>query len=132
MHANAAGGDETEAEDTAPDEQQFVYSPDREGIRAAVQDARVQIAECYSGWAKADTAGELVGRASIRFAITPPDDPDATELARLRDVTIDESTRGLPKHGFLDGCIINAFESLRFDPPTGTMNVTYPIDFAQE
>jgi hypothetical protein len=100
------------------------YPVSRDGIRAAVQDRTPEIKECYDGWLALNP--ELEGSLIVSFGIVSGED----ELAHIEDVGLASSELN---HEFMQGCVLNVFEELAFQPPEGgSITVTYPLLFSSE
>jgi len=115
-----ADGEEDAEEDIGTASNPYPASPD--GIRAAVRDRTPELGECYEGWLALNP--ELEGRLIVSFGITAGDG----ELAHVEDVGLASTELN---HEFMQGCVLNIFEELAFQPPEGgSMTVTYPLDFS--
>lgn len=68
----------------------LVFSPDRDGIRGAVDESLPQIKECYEGWLRARP--DLSGRVLVQFVIAAS--PEEPAFAEIRDVTLLDSELG--------------------------------------
>jgi hypothetical protein len=100
----------------------LVWSLDREGIKAAVREASPAIRECYEGWL--EDRPDLGGKLTVRFVVGA--DADSGE-GRVREAVLVSSSLDQP---FLEGCVLNALQELRFDrPETGDLTVNYPLRF---
>jgi hypothetical protein len=106
----------------------------RAGIRAAVQDSKAQVQECYQEWlnANAAPAGQPPpvgrdGQLTIDLRILTDGGPDAVidHVHLLSDA-------GVEKIAF-EGCVLAVMSSLHFDAPAqGTLSVTYPLSFSND
>jgi hypothetical protein len=112
-----------------------IWSPDRDGIRGAIQENIHELKSCYQAWLRLDPTIE--GKIVIEFAIqtADPDDPDApkaedgTALAQVEELGLASTV----EHAFMEGCVSNVFADLWFSPPDdGRMEVTYPLVFSSE
>lgn len=111
--------------DEADAPQGSVHAPDRQGIQAAMNEARPLIGECYDAWLRAHP--ELAGKLVVHFTINDPLPEDDEGLARVTVADIDDST---VDHALLEGCVMNVVAGLRFDPPeSGKLRVSYPFLF---
>jgi len=112
--------------DDEDDERGFtrVYAPDKDGIQAAMAEAKPLVRECYEAWLHAHP--DLGGKIVVAFTITDPPDDDGDE-ARVTDVRLVDSS---VDHAPLEGCILNVAASLRFERPEGgKLQVSYPFRF---
>jgi hypothetical protein len=97
----------------------------RDGIKAAVEDAKPQVRECYEEWLKANPA--LSGQLKIGFRIAADGGPEAV-VDQVRLV----GDAGMGNLAF-EGCVLSVMGGLRFDaPPEGTLNVSYPFTFSND
>ncbi len=96
------------------------YDFDKEGIGAAIHEKMPEIRECADAWLRQNP--KLEGRMLVAFDITP-DDAGTGEVTRIELV---DGGVGQP---FMEGCILNAFQDIRFvEPPGGgKVRVRYPI-----
>ena len=121
----AGEGDEAEPTDAGVG---IRFSPDREGIQAAVRESRPKLRECYEGWLKTD--GKLGGTLKLTFTIAPPKPGESPEggdaIAVIRDVAVMHSELG---NMAMEGCALNAMTDLQFDAPEAEMVVNYPLVF---
>lgn len=99
------------------------YKIDRDGIRAAIRSQMPEIRECYEAWLQQNP--RLQGRMVVGFEISA-DDAGAAEVTQ---VSLVDGGLGQP---FMEGCVLNAFQDLRFEKPPGgggKVTVNYPITF---
>ena len=117
LHApRAAGAVPRERDD------ELVWSPDREGVSAAVAENLSAIRECYDGWVK--VRPDMRGLLKVKFVIEPL--PDGTG-ARVVDARPLSSELGEP---FMDGCVLNVFAGLKFAAQEdGRVTFVYPFRF---
>jgi len=101
----------------------MIWSTDAVGIRAAMDEVRPAIAECYSAWAKENP--ELAGKLVVSFTIES-ESPEG-EQARVTAVSIPKSE---VDHPLLEGCVLNAVVGLRFAGGGEPITVTYPFRFS--
>ncbi len=119
------------ANDPAIDGGLRIYTPDQTGIRSAVREKIPEIKDCYESWLK--MSPKLAGKITFSFAILATDadgglDPEG--LARVDEVVIKDSTM---RHTFMEGCVADVFNGLRFERPSGDrMDVTYPLSFSSD
>lgn len=131
--ATAGSPDALDDDDDDDDRQGHtqVYAPDALGIRAAMNEARPLVAECYEGWVRAHP--DLAGRLTVTFTIadpTPGSAADDADEARITKVALAASTLD---HALLEGCVLNVVSGLRFDrPEDGSLTVSYPFVFATD
>jgi hypothetical protein len=80
------------------------------------------IAECYESWLKQNP--KLAGHMVVGFLITPDD-------AGTGEVTHVELLDGGLGQPFMEGCVLNAFQDIRFSQPEGggQVLVHYPLHF---
>ena len=122
LAAPAVAKSEAPASEPAADSGPPPFGVDRDGIRAAIRDAVPAIRECYDSWVRLDN--KLQGRLSVRFTITRTD--DGAE-GRVTEASLQDSQLGQP---FMEGCVLNVFQGLRFQaPPEGRTEVRYPLMF---
>jgi hypothetical protein len=114
------------AEDGADIANALVFSPDRDGIRAAVIEAMPAIRACYEGWVEAaGPSAPPQGKLSVSFEVAVGDDQGR---AGVRKASLLHSEMA---HPFVEGCVLNAFSELVFSPPEGgVLAVTYPLEFS--
>ena len=102
----------------------MVWEASREGVMAAIQERIPQFMECYGGWAKLQP--ELSGHLNAEFVIsTDPEDPERGLVSRVgvRDADF--------HHPFMEGCVLQVFEDLQFEPPDGgSMTVHHQMRFS--
>ncbi len=92
-----------------------------QGIKAAVQDAKPDLQQCYEEWTKLSPS--LQGHLKIGFRIS-----DGGVVDRVRLV----EDAGMGNTAF-EGCVLSVMSDLRFDPPeSGDLEVTYPIAFSTD
>ena len=112
-----------------------IWTPDREGIGAAVRESQLDLHVCYEEWLKLDPSIEK--KITIQFVIETSDasDPDApraedgTEMAVVEELGIASDM----EHPFMEGCVSNVFSDFWFSPPPdGRLEVTYPLSFSRE
>lgn len=131
QHGAAAGeGDRPSVpEGEEPEPPDTVWKPDPGGIRGAVRERIGEIRRCYEAWVELDPAIE--GKLAVRFAITAElldGAVDPAARAKVTDVDIVGSTLD---HTLVEGCVRSVFSELRFEPPpSGRLDVTYPLRFA--
>lgn len=79
--------------------------------------------ECYEEWLKVQPS--LGGRVVVRFTI---DTDDAVEGRVSKALLVGDAGMG---HLAMEGCVLSVMSALRFEPPlSGTMDVTYPLNFS--
>lgn len=101
------------------------YRLDRDGIQAAVRSGLPEMKDCYEEWLKVQPS--LGGRVVVRFTI---DTDDAVEGRVSRAQVMADAGLG---HVAMEGCVLSVMSALRFEPPlSGTMDVTYPLNFATD
>jgi hypothetical protein len=94
----------------------------RDGIRAAVQAGIPEIKDCYEQWLRLQPT--LGGKLKVTFTI---DTEDGVE-GKVSKVSLGDAGIG---HAMMEGCILQVFEDLRFEPPLGgKVDVSYPIVLA--
>jgi len=103
------------------------HSADVPGIKAALGEIVPQIRECYDAWLDADPSHSPVGRVTLAFTIEP--DPNFSNKAQVVDAGVTDAELD-PE--LLEGCVVAATRTLRFQPPDEPVDVTYPLDFARE
>ena len=92
------------------------------GIQEAVRSAKPALRECYEGWLQA--MPELKGKVTMAFEIEHEEGEAAARVTRS-EITSSELDQPI-----LEGCIINAFSGLHFEPPEGgKLSVKYPLYF---
>lgn len=97
-----------------------LHGIDSVGIRAAVNEALPQVRDCYEEWLKVQP--NLGGRVRATFTI---DTDDGVE-GKVERVSLGDAGLG---HFAMEGCILAALQSLRFNAPMdGPINVTYPLN----
>ncbi len=92
----------------------------RDGIQAAVREAKPELRECYESWLQQQP--KLAGDVSINFVI---DANDAGQGGVQRLSIVD----GGLGHTMLEGCVLNVMGELSFERPSSPLNVTYPLRF---
>ena len=98
------------------------YGITKDGIRAAVQAGVPEIKECYEQWLRLQPT--LGGKLKVTFTI---DTDDGVE-GKVSKVSLGDAGIG---HAMMEGCILQVFEDLRFEPPLGgKVDVAYPIILA--
>ena len=104
-------------------ESPMLYSLDREGIRAAIQDRQQDVADCYRQWV-GSMAG-AGGKVKISFKISPAEDGKSHHVVEAH---LEDSDLAQP---FLEGCILNVVSELNFAPNEDgeSTRVTYPFIF---
>lgn len=107
---------------TAADGGLVPFTIDRDGIQSAIREKLPDIHECYAAWQQQNPA--LAGRIVVAFEVS-------ADNAGTGEVTRVEVLDGGIGHPFMEGCILNAFQELRFDEPPGggSIKVRYPIHF---
>lgn len=106
----------------------MIWALDREGITGAMAEARPEIKRCYEQWL-ADNPG-LAGKMVATMVIEAAE--EGAEVAKVHSVDLKDSELD---HPFLEGCVLNAMEELRFENPTGDtgrLTVNYPFLFSSE
>ncbi len=118
-----AGGRVPDGLDDSPDGGPR-FAVDREGIRAAMGDKTPEIRECYEAWLQQNPS--LGGTLKVHFRINQP---PGKNLAMIDDVDIGDGGLG---NVALEGCVLNAIKTIRFEPPPrgGVMEVNYPFHFS--
>jgi hypothetical protein len=103
-----------------PDSSGTPYEFLKEGIPAAIHEKMPEIRECADAWLRHNP--KLEGRMLVAFDITPDD-------AGTGEVTGIELIDGGVGQPFMEGCILNVFQDIRFvEPPGGgKVRVRYPI-----
>jgi hypothetical protein len=93
----------------------------REAVRQAIEDHGPEIRECEEAWQRQNP--DLAGRMIVRFDITDDD-------AGQGEVTHVELLEGGVGQLFVEGCVLNVFQGMRFPaPPDGEVSVVYPVQF---
>ncbi len=101
------------------------YPLTKDGIQSAVRAKKAELQSCYESWQKVQP--DLAGRLVTRFEITKDEESDEP-VARIREVTLAESELD---NVFMEGCVRQVMEELRFDPPeSGKLVVNYPLTFS--
>lgn len=109
-------------DDAPPPAQRF--TPDRYGIKAAVEAAQPELKECYEAWLAADPT--LGGKVVLQFTLRAAAEPERP--AEIVDVGMADSSVG---HPMMEGCVLNAIQGLEFESPHGDdVKVRYPLFFA--
>ena len=110
-------------------EAQLLFSPDSEGIKAALREqVAPAVRECYRGWLEESPA--LEGRVLISFEIPAqrPAESGEEEGMQIRGASlkVDEL-----EHPFMSSCLLNSLAALRFERPESAkpIQVNYPFRF---
>ena len=117
-------GDQAEDQD----EEQLVFSADREGIKAAISELSGDLHECYDGWIQSNPA--LKGKIVVSFVIAPPsldgadDQPAHQSTIQDAQLLVDDVA-----HPMLSGCVLNSIEGMNFEEVSEPINVNYPFNF---
>lgn len=109
-------------DDSRPrDELPTPYEFSKEGFRRAIEEKMPEIRECYEAWQKQNPG--LAGRLLVGFDIAA----DNRGAAEVQHVELVDGGVGQP---FMEGCVLNAFEDIRFEEPPGggQVKVRYPIE----
>lgn len=93
----------------------------KKGLRRAIEEKLPEIRECYEAWQKQNPA--IAGRLMVGFDITA----DNSGTAEVQHIEVLDGGVGQP---FMEGCVLNAFQDIRFEEPPGggRVKVRYPID----
>jgi len=126
--ASAAGAPAVaRAEDAGPpadgveNVEPMVLPATAEGVRAAVLEARPEIARCFAGWQPVDAGVPSLPTVSFRVAGVPG---AADELPRVTAVTV--SLRGV-RQPSLERCLLAVLSQIRFEASAGAvLEVSYP------
>lgn len=93
-----------------------------DGIRGAVDSEKEAIKHCYDQWLKLEP--DIAGAVVVTFTVAASEDGagEVTEL-ELADSELD--------HPFIEGCVLNVFQDLPFEPPEdgGEVEINYPLLF---
>lgn len=104
-----------------------MYTPDRNGIRSAIQSKTPEIRECYEPWLQLNP--NISGRIVTNFWIVAPENPKQKN-AKIDGAKVTESGLG---NKLLEGCIINVLSDLNFEKlQDGVIEVNYPFVFSQK
>ncbi len=93
-----------------------------DGIRGAVAYRKDEFKECYEAWLKLDP--EVAGTVVVTFTVAAAED----DIGRVTTLELADSELD---HPFIEGCVLNVFQELAFDPPAdgGEVEVNYPLMF---
>lgn len=98
------------------------WTVDKDGIRSAIREKVPELRDCYEPWLLANP--ELQGRIKVSFTID--EDPD-TGLGHVSEIGVLD---GGMAHLAMQGCVMNVFKDLHFEPPqNGPVKVNYPLSF---
>jgi hypothetical protein len=118
-------GDTSDAS-AAEAEEPMIWEASRRGISGAITEQMEQFRECYDGWGRLQP--DLTGRIVAEFVIVKdPEDPARGKVTRVgvRDADF--------QHAFMEGCVLQVFQDLKFEPPeTGAVTVNYQLQFSNE
>jgi hypothetical protein len=99
------------------------YAADPSGIMSAVQTAVPAIKECYAAWRKQQPG--LAG--ALKVAMTIAEDPADPSRGKVTGARIANSEL---QSAAVQGCLLNALETLEFERPTdGQVEMTLPFRF---
>lgn len=103
------------------DELPTPYEFSKEGLRGAIEEKMPEIRECYEAWKKQNPG--LAGRLLVGFDIAA----DNRGAAEVQHIELVDGGVGQP---FMEGCVLNAFQDIRFEEPPGggQVKVRYPIE----
>ena len=126
----------------------ILFSVDRDGIKAAIDEMGPKLNECYSSWIVSPDSksmresGELDGKMIVEFTIGEDHDQSKTTHD---NTTHDTSKHGITKnkqskvsanilvndikHQALTGCVYNLVENLHFEYVQKKTTVRYPFTF---
>lgn len=119
--ASAADVANARSDSTPRDELPAPYEFSKEGLRGAIEEKLPEIRECYEAWQKQNPA--IAGRLMVGFDIAA----DNSGTAEVQRIELLDGGVGQP---LMEGCVLNAFQDIRFEEPPGggRVKVRYPID----
>ena len=98
------------------------YGLDKKGIRSAIKEKVRDIHECYEAWLEQNP--RLSGSMMVAFEISPDDAGNGA----VTHIEVIDGGVGQP---FMEGCVLNVFQDMRFEEPPGggRVRVLYPLYF---
>lgn len=97
-----------------------------DGLARGTASVHREIEQCYAGWLKRDRA--LAGGLKVHLTI----ERDSSQPERGK-VSVAELLSNDLHHTALEGCVLNAFSELGFEPPEeGKLDVVLPLVFNTE
>ena len=116
-------------EEQKTEDEDILFSTDREGIKSAMKELGGKLIECYEGWLQ--TNPEIQGRMQVVFNIKPNQSsaqdgqvPDGQLHADISDSFLSVDS---VKHPMMSGCLLNLVEDLKFENVDTPIKVSYPI-----
>ena len=93
-----------------------------DGIRGAVNSQIDPIKHCYEQWLKLEP--DIAGRVVVTFTVGVGEEGDG-------EVTHLELADSDLEHPFMEGCVLNVFQGIPFEPPEdgGEVEINYPLMF---
>jgi hypothetical protein len=116
--------DEQDAPEHQADPDPTVWPTSPEGIKGAIAEALPRIRRCYEQALAVDP--QMAGTITVAFTIGTTDTAAGlgqVMSAGIADASIEQTT--------MDTCLLDAMESLQFDPPAdGDIEIAYPFTFS--